>query len=234
MVHAGPHALYVDVDGWCVGVLAPGAAEVPCALRTTGTALADLLAAGPPAAYLAAGTLRLDGRSLPIRRLVETQVPRVGADEVARCNTTGSVTAQATPPATVAGFVAACVPAGVIDDATVPRLIGRGPGLTPLGDDVLAGWLAAHRATGVPTAEVDRAIRRHAGRTTLLSATLLDCASHGEVLPEYAAWLRALGSDAEPERVRALHRVGATSGAGLHLGGLLALDQLARTPAVAA
>jgi hypothetical protein len=46
------------------------------------------------------------------------------------------------------------------------------------------------------------------------------------VLTEYAAWLRALGTDDEPGRVRALHAVGATSGAGLHLGGTLALDVL--------
>jgi hypothetical protein len=38
--------------------------------------------------------------------------------------------------------------------------------------------------------------------------------------------VRSLASDAEPDAVRALHAVGATSGAGLHVGGRLALDQL--------
>ena len=67
-------------------------------------------------------------------------------------------------------------------------MLGRGDGLTPLGDDVLCGWLALHRAAGVPTPDVDAEVRaEHLHRTTLLSATLLDCALHGEVMPEFAA-----------------------------------------------
>ncbi len=79
---------------------------------------------------------------------------------------------------------------------------------------------------GAATPEVDEVVAGARDRTTLLSATLLDCARRGEVLPQYAAWVRALGTDAEPAAVRALHAVGATSGAGLHAGGRLALDEL--------
>ena len=39
-------------------------------------------------------------------------------------------------------------------------------------------------------------------RTTLLSATLLDCALHGEVLPEFAAYVAALGTPAEHDAAR--------------------------------
>jgi len=42
----------------------------------------------------------------------------------------------------------------------VPFFVGRGGGLTPLGDDVLVGWLALHRAVGVSTPDVDDAVRR--------------------------------------------------------------------------
>ena len=81
-------------------------------------------------------------------------------------------------------------------------LVGRGDGLTPYGDDVLCGWLAMHRAAGVETPDVDEAVREHLSRTTLLSATLLDCAIHGEVIPEFAAYVAALGTPDEAERGR--------------------------------
>jgi hypothetical protein len=126
----------------------------------------------------------------------------------------------------VAEFVAVRAPHGVDPDA-VPRLVGAGDGLTPLGDDVLCGWLAAHRALGVPTPEVDAAVRAHADRTTLLSATLLDCALEGEVLPELGAWLAALATPAQlPAAADALLAVGASSGAGLLTGAQLALESL--------
>lgn len=225
VLHSGPRALYVAVGGWCVGVVTAGAARVPCALRAAVTDFGVVLPEGGRTAYLGDGTLHLDGRPLPIGRLEPTHVPRIGAGGVPG-KQADPVTVQATPPATVAGFVADRLRDGRIDAQVARDLIGRGPGLTPLGDDVLAGWLAMHRAAGVPTGDVDDVVREHAARTTLLSATLLDCAQHGEVLPEYAAWLRALGTAEEPARVRALHRVGATSGAGLHLGGRLALAGL--------
>lgn len=139
--------------------------------------------------------------------------------------TADSATGVAIPPAPVAEFVAATAPHGIDPDAVV-RLVGRGDGLTPLGDDVLCGWLATHRAAGATTPDVDDAVRRTAHRTTLLSATLLDCALYGEVLPEHAAWLRALGTPEEPARAADLIRVGASSGAGLLAGSRLALAQL--------
>jgi len=224
VVHVGPDAVYVDVAGWCVGVVGPGAARVPCALRVT-----DMrefrrdVAHARPTAYLGRGTLHIGSCPLPIHRLVGAYVPPLG-DGANR--QTGPVTVQATPPATVAGFVDSLLPSGRIDADAATGLLGRGEGLTPLGDDVLAGWLAMHRAAAVPTPDVDAVVDTAPDRTTLLSATLLDCARHGEVLPEYAAWVRAVGTDAEPAAVRALHAVGATSGAGLHAGGRLALDQL--------
>jgi len=224
ILHRGPHAVYVEVGGWCVGVLTAAAAQVPCGLRATGVSSLDRLVPPEPAAYVSGGTLHVGNSALSIGRVVGTYVPRVGHEVVLQ--NASPVTVEATPPATVAGFAASHVPGCRIDAATAGHLLGRGEGLTPLGDDLLAGWLALHRAAGVPTPEVDEVVRTAPARTTLLSATLLDCALHGEVLPEYAAWLRALGTDQEPARVRALHAVGATSGAGLHLGGTIALDSL--------
>jgi hypothetical protein len=119
-------------------------------------------------------------------------------------------------------------PAGTID---VVDMVGRGDGLTPYGDDVLCGWLAVHRAAGVATPEVDATVRALAPTTTLLSSTLLDCAMHGEVIPEFAAWLAALGTDDEEPRAAVLAQVGHTSGRGLLEGARRALADLERVAA---
>jgi len=130
---------------------------------------------------------------------------------------------MATPPSRAAGLVAF---APRIDPATVAVLVGSGGGLTPLGDDVVCGWLAAHRAAGVPTPEVDEAVRRLLPRTTTFSATLLECALAGEVADPVAAYLRSLGTpDADAAR-RGLESFGHSSGHGLAHGIDLALTEL--------
>jgi hypothetical protein len=95
------------------------------------------------------------------------------------------------------------------------RLAGRGPGLTPAGDDLLAGYAAGlvlwHRRHEEAQAIADAA----APLTTLLSGTLLRHAARGE-LPEAAHALLERG-DPEP-----LRRFGRSSGRVLMLGLALA------------
>jgi hypothetical protein len=107
---------------------------------------------------------------------------------------------------------------GRAPDPYVLRLLGRGPGLTPLGDDLLAGLLVTLRALRAPAVEpLARAVRAHApGRTTFVSAALLHHAARGECVPELATFL-----DGGP--VEALLRVGHTSGTGLAHGALAGL-----------
>lgn len=142
-------------------------------------------------AQVRGGVLHLDDRPLVVGRLVDVSVPRLPRARAA-----------APPP------------------GDVRTMVGRGDGLTPYDDDVLCGWLAVHRAAGVATHEVDAAVRACLGRTTLLSATLLDCAMHGEVIPEFAAWL---ARPDDPARTAALTSVGHSSGRGLLHGARLAL-----------
>jgi hypothetical protein len=87
------------------------------------------------------------------------------------------------------------------------RLAGWGPGLTPLGDDILVGYIAAAALAGAAVPAVDA----WASRTTALSCTLLCLAAIGE-LPEPA---HRLLEDGDP---RPLLRFGATSGKGLIIG----------------
>jgi hypothetical protein len=128
-----------------------------------------------------------------------------------------------TPRSRAAGFVAF---APRVDTASVVSLVGRGEGLTPLGDDVLCGWLAAHRGAGIPTPEVDDAIRRLLSRTTTLSASLLACALAGEVADPVAAYLRSLGTTGADAARTTLEAFGQSSGRGLAHGIDLALDTL--------
>ena len=145
-------------------------------------------------AHLDGGVLHLDGEPLVVGRMVEVTVPRIATTR--------------TRPAPLPG--------------EVREMVGRGDGLTPYDDDVLCGWLAVHRAAGVPTPVADAEIRAHLGRTTLLSATLLDCAMHGEVIPEFAAWL----ADPTDSRAAALAAVGHTSGRGMLEGARFALHEM--------
>ncbi len=203
VVHRGPLAAYLEVAGRCVGVVARGATAVPCALR------ADVSDLPGGSAHLSDGVLRLGDEPLVIGRIVDVRVPRLAASVVA-----------AGPPWSA--------PITPITPATVPDLVGRGDGLTPLGDDLLCGWLALHRAAGIETTEVDVAVRDRLDRTTLLSATLLDCAIAGEVVPEFAAWIRSLGTAGEHAHEAALLDVGHTSGRGLLHGARIALADLDR------
>jgi hypothetical protein len=88
------------------------------------------------------------------------------------------------------------------------RLAGRGPGLTPLGDDILIGYIGAAALAGE---DVSRLAERAARKTTALSATLLRLAARGE-LPEPVHAFFERG-ELEP-----LQRFGATSGKGIALG----------------
>ena len=196
VVHRGPDAVYLDVQGRCVGVLSRHATAVPCGL---GTALETVPEAA--SARIEGGVLLLDDVPLPIGRIRDVAVPRLRASRL-RTTRPG--------PAPAPGEVAA--------------MLGRGDGLTPYDDDVLCGWLAAHRAAGVATPAVDAAVLAGRHRTTLLSATLLECAMHGEVIPEFAAWLAAPD---DQDRTAALAAVGHSSGRGLLHGARLALTHLA-------
>lgn len=189
VVHRGPDAVYVDLDGWCLGVVGVHATAVPCALRTTLETLPDVSVAS-----VRGGVLHLDEIPVVVGRLVDVSVPRL------------SLTGRP----------------GALH---VADLIGRGDGLTPYGDDVLCGWLAVHRAAGIPTPAVDADVRAHLHRTTLLSATLLDCAMRGEVIPEFAAFL------VDHVRADELAAVGHSSGRGLLEGARLALSSLEKVAA---
>jgi hypothetical protein len=155
-------------------------------------------------------------------------------------------------PADRLGPALASGDAGQVADA-VRGLVGLGPGLTPAGDDVVCGALAALFAAGasVPRDQLAAAANEQAGATTTLSGQLLRCAAAGEGVPQLARLLKALagqhagtdpgtgggavagtlGTDGTATAVAELARVGGTSGAALGHGALLALRAARRRAA---
>ncbi len=115
--------------------------------------------------------------------------------------------------------------------AAARPLIGMGPGLTPSGDDALAGMEAALHALGHPVAGfLAAALDDVMERTTAVSATLLGHAARGEFAERIHRLLAALlGKDdaALPGAVERAAAWGATSGMDGLIGVLAGLDAAA-------
>jgi hypothetical protein len=209
VLHRGPDAVYLSIHL----SIAPSTGGARCvgvlgrrAVRVP-CALQTRLEAIPAvgSARVLDGVLHLDDVPVVVGRVVDVSVPRLR--------------------------LPLDVPAAPAPAPDVEAMVGGGDGLTPYDDDVLCGWLAVHRAAGVATPEVDARVRAATHRTTALSAALLDCAAHGEVVPQFAAWVRALGTPDEAGREADLARIGHSSGRGLLEGARLALTSLTSTTA---
>ncbi|MFN4133564.1 MAG: DUF2877 domain-containing protein [Candidatus Hadarchaeales archaeon] len=110
-------------------------------------------------------------------------------------------------------------------------LIGLGAGLTPSGDDVLSGfmaalwWLCSSLGVGVEDVKkINDAITAQARQTTLLSRQILDHASKGEVAERVEKLLEALlagGAEDVERHVNDVIKIGETSGTDMLLGILL-------------
>jgi hypothetical protein len=211
VLHASGTALYVDLDGWCLGLVSASATRVPCALWST---LPDLTPLAGRPVVVSDGTLVVGDVEVRIGRVADPRVTRVGRHEDPGFGPRNPMTSGLDLPAD-----------GHLTETHLDAMIGRGPGLTPLGDDVLAGWFATRAALGEQDDALVAAARGRLAATTLLSATLVDCAIRGEALPQLAAWLAA----PTEAHARALLAVGATSGAGLMTGARLALTSLDKT-----
>lgn len=102
-------------------------------------------------------------------------------------------------------------------------LIGRGPGLTPSGDDMLTGMLAVFIAAGIPVHLFLPPADQLAQLTTSVSCSYLNSARVGEFSTPVLGVMRSLqtGRDAG-HALRRLLTVGHTSGADMVLGIALA------------
>ncbi|KAB8192288.1 DUF2877 domain-containing protein [Nonomuraea phyllanthi] len=185
-------------------------------------------------------TVELGPLSLGVRRWWDPAPP---LGQVERARLEDAATRLGDPPrpglagnADVELLAVSCAKGWLLGAVTAAeQLVGLGPGLTPSGDDVLAGLLVTLRHLGA-AAGAERAVwlagwlaatvTYDAGsRTTPISATLLHCAARGEASPEVIAVLRGIaGRQALEPALRRLHRLGHTSGADLAQGIAIGVD----------
>jgi hypothetical protein len=218
VVAATPQAIYLatgdpELPALCLAT--PDAVRVPCALVT------PALPADPAGGTVGLGALVLGPFTGRVARwwrpprpcgLTADRLPAVAVQLAFRVPVKLDPAAEAVREDLIRGLATGGPLTG-----PVRRLLGRGPGLTPFGDDVLAGALVTLGALGDPGfARLGAVVDALApARTTFVSAALLRHAARGECVPELAAVLDG-GSPG------VLLRVGHTSGAGLALGALTA------------
>jgi hypothetical protein len=221
VVVATPSAAYLEAGDALVGVLAPAAVRVPGSLVTQAHVVAALRRGD--AARIGVGGVHLPAASLAVRRWWDSRVPPLPA-----ARPTPALPFPPSPPspplpalpdgvASVADDFAQALAGGGPVERAVARLVGLGPGLTPAGDDVLAGALVALVAGGAVgrAGAVLDAVRAWRHRTTVLSAALLEHAGEGRAVPQLAAFVHA---PHDPKVLARLLAVGGTSGAALAVG----------------
>jgi hypothetical protein len=202
-------ALYLstlDPDTPALCLAAASAVRVPCAL-VLGPGVPVPGAPVGSSAWLGEGELRLAGGTSAV-------VTRWWRPYAVRRTAVATVSAPLTGLEPLSDELAVALSSGEALDDAVRALLGRGPGLTPLGDDVLAGVLVTLTALGSPAARALSAAVRTALQnraTTPVSAALLTHAGRGECIPQLAAVLAGGPTDE-------LLSVGSSSGGGLLLG----------------
>lgn len=207
-----PAGAYADVAGRLVAVEARGALRLPCAVVLAEPAAARPVAAVRPGdpVLAGAGVLRLGLLTVRVGRWWAPSRPRGAAPRRAAVD-------------------------GTAWEPLVLRLLGLGPGLTPAGDDVLAGLLLGLAARHDLRDPLAAAVLRHApARTTWLSARLLALAADGLAAPAAVAVADALAGHGDDAALTgALPRLlatGHTSGPAMAQGLLLAAETAQRHP----
>lgn len=236
---ASSHAVWLHAGGDVLVVSTRDATRLPNGVEIAATSEAGLLELVPHGASVVVGPDSLELGSLVVD-LVRWWDPRPA---LARTTSDDLGVAIGGFPHSVPGIdsrplrsaLAVTSPEDLV--AASVTLLGRGPGLTPEGDDVLAGALAAIRTLGTALGsrpalamldEAEGALADAANRrTTTFSAALIRCAMRGEVAAPAGGLLRALAGrgDVDPNH-RDLLRVGHTSGPALAAGIVLGAQSL--------
>lgn len=196
--------LFADPGDGLVAVHGPDVEPFPFSLVVAARDAAVMPAGGT--VRLGGGVVELPGGRRAGARAVAAAVP--GPPGVAPGRMRDAIDA-------VPGAAARVAAIGPLDDPD--RLLGRGPGLTPAGDDALLGYIAmaahAHRDWDLPDpAPLAAALAARApGRTTRVSAAMLAAAAEGRYAPVIGAVCSA-GPEELPAALARLAAVGATSG----------------------
>lgn len=240
--------VYLEIGpGRVLPVLTRDAVALPTALRLAASsedvgwdvAAGDVVEVGDGAVHLPGLEVRAVRSWRPsCVRVAAAHAPAPGTvsttvDAVRRLLVAAAGPASAWLLAPVRTAVASADPVDPVRD-----LVGRGGGLTPAGDDALAGALLLLVATRSPSvARVAAAVRQRRSATTAVSATLLEAATTGHAAPQVVALVDAVAAGGPVEVAHALPDVvaiGHTSGRDLVAGLAATLDVLAPSGRIAA
>lgn len=233
------HAVWLLVGDGVVVVSTRDATRLPNGVEVatrSGAGLFDSIVHGA-SAVIRPDSIEFDGLVVDLVRWWDPRpaLPNRSADELAAVIRGLPYSVPSIDPEPLRSAIAAALPGDFLDASEA--LLGRGPGLTPEGDDYLAGTLAAIRTLGTVLGsrpalgmlEAAEAALAHAAstRTTTFSAALIRCAARGEVAMPAGVFLRALAGrgDVAPSH-RDLLRVGHTSGPALAAGIVLGAQSL--------
>jgi hypothetical protein len=237
MLGSFPTAVYLRLEGGgVVAVLTRDAVRLPLGLVIAASSAELPLDTLSGPVQVGASEVRIGGWGTRLVRLVSVEAPRgVVPDRAAvgrAWRRLGPFEASDPDPAPLRDLLrGAPEPQTAADLAR--SMLGGGSGLTPSGDDVLAGFLVGGWSFGIAVEPLRAAVLAAAPTaTTDLSAALLSCASRGEAIPEVGALATALSAAGADGALTRLVEVGHTSGQALATG-LLAAACVASRPAAA-
>ena len=218
VIAAGPHAVYLMAAGQCLAVLDAHAIPVPLGLRTVLPRLPRVRTA-----VVGDGCVRLGPLTIELTRMVDPTVPRLRHLREQADVTRAWLRPGFHPRLDVAHAQLPSPVLGALHAADVTGVVGLGDGFTPVGDDVVCGWLVTRHALGLTTD-----VTLPLWRTSRVSASFLRRAALGEAVPQLCELLVAVATGVGPEQVATqlddLVQVGSSSGAGLAIGAAVALS----------
>lgn len=212
-------AVHLQVGSTLVVVCGPSAVRLPGSVTLAAplSTILDLDVLDP--ATVGAGHLVLGRRALSVRRWMAAPRPRLRnvAAAVRRARTVDVPAAPALLEQALRGETDV--------NTTIAGMIGLGPGLTPAGDDIVAGALLTLTAANDPRQRaVGAATHDQLHRTTAVSRALLQAAAQGRCIPQAARFIAALDGREELNSARnALIDVGHSSGEAVVTGIVAAL-----------
>ena len=229
-----PGVVYVAADAGLLAVLAADAVRLPFGMVLSTSSKERPLQECTGPAYVGDSTVVLDGLRVRWARWWQPPHPRPACRPLweKEMRVLPDLDAHLPTAMTAArdDLVRALAAADrAVARAAADRLLGLGPGLTPAGDDLLAGLLLGaaflQGRSSLPelAALAEHVTARAAAATTAVSAALLQAAAEGTGYPEAVAFVNAIGGHGDADAALArLAGVGSSSGRDLACGVLAA------------
>lgn len=220
-------AIYLDAAGDVLALLTRDAVRLPCGLVMPTHSDEQPLDIVIGAAMVGDGAVVVGELTARVGRIVPAGAPALARPAASAVRQADALVSTLGRPDVDPSMAAGLAEPGRAE-ATAACLVGRGGGLTPAGDDVLAGFLVAAHAYGFPAPGI-RDLATSGARTTRLAAALLRYAARGESIPELTRFLVALGDGVDVVAATdELLRIGHSSGTSLAMGALVAARAVAR------